>query len=449
MATQPLTESEARALAERVLDLSQADEARVNLRSSRETNTRFANNQITTSGDVSDATLTVRSVFGRRTGTATTNRFDDASLRRAVETSERLARLSPEDPEYMGQLGPQTYPAAAEPWFESTATLSDEQRAAAARLITETARSRGLVATGFIPTRAASEAVATSAGLFAYTRRTSVALTTTVRTPDGRGSGWAGTNVFNWQDLDVRALAGRAADKAESSRGARPVEPGRWTVILEPTAVGSFVGFLMGALSARSADEGRSAFARPGGTRLGERLLDERVTIYSDPADPALSAEPFNSEGLPNRRMVWFERGALRSLQYDRYWAERQGVGPTGFADAYAMSGGAASVEEMIASTERGLLVTRFWYMRSVDQRSILYTGLTRDGTFLVERGRVVGPVQNLRWNESPLNVLANIEMLGVPQPVLRSEAGETGAAALMPALKVRGFRFTSVSDAV
>ena len=449
MAPQPLAEAEARDLARRVLELSGADEARVNIESGRETNTRFAGNQITTSGDVSNASVTVRSAFGRRVGTATTNRLDDASLRRAVETSERLARLSPEDPEYLGQLGPQTYPTA-DPWFESTASLSDEQRAAASRVVADAARRRGLVATGFLPASAGSEAVATSAGLFAFSRRTGAAFSTTVRTADGTGSGWAGTNVFDWADVDAGALAERAAAKAEASRNPRPIEPGRWTVILEANAVGSIVGFLFGALSARAADEGRSFFARPGGgTRIGERLLDERVTLYSDPDDPELFTAPFNSEGLPNRRMTWFEEGVLGNLAYDRYWAERQGVEPTGFATGYGMEGGGASVEEMIAGTERGLLVTRFWYMRGVDQRSILFTGLTRDGTFLVEDGRVTGPVQNLRWNESPIHVLGNIEMLGTPERVLPSEAGGVSSAVVVPPLKVRDFNFTSVSDAV
>jgi predicted Zn-dependent protease len=449
MTRQLLAEDEARDLARRVLEHSRADEARVNIQSGRETNTRFAGNQITTSGDVSDASVTVQSAFGPRVGTATTNRLDDESLRRVVETSEGLARLSPEDPEYLGQLGPQTYPDA-DPWFESTATLSDEERAAAARVVADAARRRGLVATGFLPTSAGSEAVATSAGLFAFARRTGAAFSTTVRTADGTGSGWAGTNVFDWGDVDVEALAQRAVEKAEASRNPRPIEPGRWTVILEAHAVGSIVNFLFGALSARAADEGRSFFARPGGgTRIGEQLLDERVTLRSDPADPRLFTTPFNGEGLPNRRMTWFEEGTLGNLAYDRYWAQRQGVRPTGFAAGFAMEGGTTSVEDMIANTERGLLVTRFWYMRSVDQRSILYTGLTRDGTFLVEDGRVTGPVQNLRWNESPIHVLANIERLGVPERVLLSEAGGVSSAVVVPPLEVHDFNFTSVSDAV
>ncbi|CAN5835965.1 TldD/PmbA family protein [soil metagenome] len=445
-----LTESEARELANRALTMSTADEARVNLNSGVESNTRFAMNQITTSGEAQNASLTMNSAFGRRIGSATTNRFDDESLRRVVEMSERLARLAPEDPEYLGQLAAQEYPAVGQPWFESTANLNAERRAAAVQEVTRLAQQRGLISTGFLPAEAGSQAVATSRGLFAYNRGTNSAFTTTVRTPDGTGSGWAGISHMDWANVNVRELAETAVEKAEMSRNPQPIEPGPMTVVLEPQAVGSLVNFMLGQLGARGADEGRSFFSLPGGgNRLGERFVDDRVTIYSDPNDPTLYTAPFNFEGLPNRRMVWVERGSLANLAYDRFWAQRQNVQPTGFASGYMMQGGDATVEQMIASTERGLLVTRFWYMRPVDQRTILFTGLTRDGTFMIENGRITRPVQNLRWNESPINLLNNIEMMGRPERVIQGEAGSPGATVIVPALKVRNFNFTSVSDAV
>jgi predicted Zn-dependent protease len=446
-----LTEDEARQLTGRVLSLSRADEARVNLSSSTERNTRFAGNQITTSGETRNATVSVSSAFGRRMGTATTNRFDDEALRRVVENSEQLARLAPENPEYMPQLGPQTYPVMPQPWFESTLELDAELRTQAVLEVTREAQARGLIATGFLPVRAGSEAVATSAGLFAYNRSTQAAFSTTVRTPDGTGSGWAGTAVHDWTQADAAAMARRAVEKAERSRDPQPIEPGRWTVVLEPQAVGNILGHIFGQVGARAADEGRSFFARTGGgNRIGEPLLDSRVTLISDPGDPRLFTSPFNQEGLPNGRMVWFERGRLENLTYDRFWAQRQGRSPTGFAGgSFLLDGGNATLEEMIASTPRGLLVTRFWYMRSVDSRTILFTGLTRDGTFLIENGRISRPVQNLRWNESPINVLSNIEMIGRPERIMPSESGGVSQAVVVPPLKVRNFNFTSVSDAV
>lgn len=442
---------EAQALLRRVLAMSRAEQARAVLTSGVERYTRFAVNQVTAAGDATNAVLTVTSAFGRRVAAASTNRFDDASLRAVVERSEQLARLAPENPEYLGELGPQTYPEA-EGFFASTLELPPQERADAARRVADPAAERGLVATGFLTAEGGSRAVATSRGLFAYRRATRLAFTTTVRTPDGTGSGWAGTGAHDWRQVDVEALARRAIEKAERSRNPQPVEPGEWTVILEPTAVANLVNLLVGALDARAADEGRSAFSkRGGGTRIGERILDERLTLLSDPADPRLYSEPFNDEGLPNRRTVWIDRGVLRTLVTSRYWAQRQGREPTGFPSGYVLqpSGPTASLEEMIASTERGLLVTRFWYIRAVDPRTLLYTGLTRDGTFLIEKGKIVGAAKNLRWNESPLFVFDRVEMIGEPVPVSVSESGDVAPSVWVPALKVRDFTFTSVSDAV
>jgi predicted Zn-dependent protease len=438
-----------RRIADRVLELSGAEQARVNIVSGLQGNTRFAVNQVSTAGDVMNAQLVVTSSFGRQVASATTNGFDDDSLRRVVETSERLARLVPENPEYLGELGEQQYPEVSS-FFESTAALDAAARAAAVEEVTRRARERDLVATGFLPFQAGSQAVATSRGLFAYGTATQATFTTTVRTPDGSGSGWAGTSVHDWSGVDAGALAERAIDKALRSRDPQPVEPGRWTVILEPTAVANMVGLMIQQMSARAADEGRSFFSRQGGgNRIGESFLDDRITIHSDPTDPLLLTQPFTGEGLPNRRTVWVENGTLANLIYDRFWAQRQQREPSGFPAGFAMSGGDATVDEMIASTERGLLVTRLWYIRAVDPRTILFTGLTRDGTFLIEDGRISHAVQNLRWNESPISILNAVRMMGRPERVSASESGDVSPAVIVPALKVEGFNFTSVSDAV
>jgi predicted Zn-dependent protease len=444
-----LSRQEAETLLRRALEFSHADEARANLQSGASGNTRFAVNQISTSGDVNNAALVVTSAFGRRVASATTNNFDELSLRRVVATSERLARLTPENPEYMGELGPQQYPEV-NAYFDETAALDAERRARAVREITTRAREAGLVSTGYLPYVAGAQAVATTRGLFAYGSFTGASLTTTVRTPDGTGSGWAGTGVSDWRHVDPAALGATAIDKARLSRDPVEVEPGSWTVILEPTAVANLVQLMAFAMNARAADEGRSFLSRPGGgNRIGERIVDERVTLRSDPTDPSLATIPFGGDGLPNRPMTWVDNGVVRNLVYDRFWAHRQGREPTGYPAGLAMSGGDATIEQMIASTERGLLVTRFWYIRGVDPRTILFTGLTRDGTFLVENGTIAHAVKNLRWNESPVAMLSNIEMMGRPVPVTSSESGDVGWPMIMPAVKARGFTFTSVSDAI
>ncbi|MEX2049448.1 MAG: metallopeptidase TldD-related protein [Gemmatimonadota bacterium] len=444
-----LSRDDARSLAERTLGFIRAEQARVTINSGDTGNTRFAANQITTSGDVTDTTVTVTTAYGRRVASSTTNRLDDDAIRAAVQTSERLAPLSPEDPEYLGELRPMRVPER-DAVVASTADLTPEARARAAAAVTSAATARSLVSTGYIEHRTGSSAVMTTRGQFAYQASSNANFSTTVRTPDGTGSGWAGTGLFDWNELDAAALGARAIDKAERSREPRDVEPGRWVTILEPTAVANMVGLMMGSLGARAADEGRSYFSRPGGgNRIGERFLDERVTLWSDPLDARLFSAPFNGQGLPNRREAWVENGVLRTLAYDRFWAERQNREPTGFVSGYYMEGGNATLDDMIRSTERGLLVTRFWYIRGVDPRTILFTGLSRDGTFMIENGRVTYPVKNLRWNESPVFMLNNIEMMGRPVRVSPSESSEVSPAVVVPPLKVRDFTFTSVSDAV
>jgi predicted Zn-dependent protease len=449
LAARHLTRGECEDIARRALRFAAADETRVTISSGQQGNTRFAVNQISTAGDTYNASVSVQSSFGMRTGGATTNRLEDGSLRDAVQMAERLARLSPEDPEALPLPGPQQFPEAPG-WSESTASLEPTERATAVQLIADPARRANLISTGYLEANAGAFAVANSRGLFAYHRSTSCALTTTVRTPDGTGSGWAGGAHFDWSRLDPAAFGTRAIDKAKLSRSPVAIEPGRYTVILEPTAVGNLVQLIAGALGARAADEGRSFFSRSGGgNKVGLKVVDERVTLLSDPLDPDAPAAPFTPEGLPLSRTVWIENGVVRNLAYDRYWAQRQSRTPSATGGTLRMSGGSASIEEMIASTRRGLLITRFWYIRGVDARTILYTGLTRDGTFLVENGKITRAVKNLRFNESPIFMLNNIEAMGAPVRVSASEAGGPGTAIVVPPLKIRDFTFTSLSDAI
>jgi predicted Zn-dependent protease len=450
---QYLTREEAQRIGQQALRSATADETRVIINSGARANTRFAENQISTSGDNYNAAVTVRSVFGRRVASASTNRLDDESLAAVVQRSEALARLAPEDPENMPELGPQEYQARPQP--AETAPPSPAQRAEAVRAITEQARAANLVSTGFIVSNMGAFSIANSKGLFAYNRNALSALTTTVRTPDGTGSGWAGATHNDWAQMNAAELGQIAIEKAVRSRDPVAVEPGRYTVVLEPTAVANLVqlmaggGFGGGAISARNADEGRSFFSKAGGgNKIGEKVVDERVTIVSDPSDPELRQGAFTFEGMPTKQVVWIENGVVRNLNYDRYWAQRQNVEPTAAPGGFRMSGGDASIADMVASTQRGILVTRFWYIRPVDPRTILYTGLTRDGTFLIENGRVTRSIKNMRWNESPIFLLNNVESLGRPVRVNSDESGD-GSNVIVPPVKARDFNFTSLSDAV
>jgi predicted Zn-dependent protease len=444
-----LSRSDAEAIAQKVLSFSTADDARVNLFSGSEGNTRFARNQVSTSGDAYDANVTVTSAFGKKVASATTNSLDDEALRAVVQSSERLARLVPEDPEYLGELTPQQY-LPVEPFFESTAEMTPADRARAIMQVAGPASRQGLLSTGYLTHSTQSAAVANKKGLFAYARGTSFSLSTTVRTQDGTGSGWASGGDTDWTRVNLEEVGARAIQKAEASQNPRAVEPGEWTVILEPTAVANLVSLMAFAMNARQADEGRSFFSKQGGgNKIGEKFVDERISITSDPADPRLPFLPFDFEGLPARRTSWVENGVLRDLFYDRFWAQKNNRQPSSFPGSWAMTGGNASMDEMIRSTDRGLLVTRMWYIRPVDPRTILFTGLTRDGTFLIENGRITTAVKNLRWNESPIFLLNNIEMMSAPVRVSADDGGEDGGSVMVPAIKARDFTFSSLSDAV
>jgi predicted Zn-dependent protease len=444
-----LSREEAQALANRVLAFATADETRVTINSGAVGNTRFAVNQISTAGDNYNTTVTVLSAFGKRSASSTTNVLQDDALKRTVETAERLAKLSPEDPEAMPELGPQHY-EPSEGWSDTTASLDPAGRATAVKLITEPSRAAGMVSTGYLESDAGSIAVANSKGLFAWARQTAASLTATVRTPDGTGSGWAGAAHYDWSKIKPADLGARAIDKAKLSVNPRPVEPGRYTVVLEPTAVGNLVQLIAFALNARSADEGRSFFSKQGGgNKIGEKVVDERVTLTSDPHDPDAYANTFTGEGLPTNRTVWIENGVVRNLAYDRYWAQKQGVEPRPLIGSLRMSGGTSNIEDLISSTERGILVTRFWYIRPVDPRTILYTGLTRDGTFLIENGKISHAVRNFRFNESPIFMLNNLVDMGPAVRVSASEDGSPGFAIVVPPIKARDFNFTSLSEAV
>jgi predicted Zn-dependent protease len=409
-------------------------------------NTRFADSSITTSGGVANVTVRVTATLGRRRASATTNVLDDQSLKRTVDLALSLARLSPEDPELMPELGPQSY-SSVQAFVDRTADLDPEVRTAAVKRAVEaataTAKVLGSVFTaGYLEANASALAVATSKGLFAYHQSTDAAFSMTARTPDGTGSGWASAGARDWGRIDPAAVGRIAARKAVASRNPQSLAPGLYTAVLEPQAVSDLVPLLAGALNARTADEGRSPFSKSGGgNRIGETVADVRVTLYSDPADPLLLGRPFDLDGTPLGRTVWIEKGVLRNLAYSRFWAQKQGVRPTPLTGGLSLTGGTKTTEEIVAGCERGILVTHFWYIRALDPRTVLQTGLTRDGVFLIERGKITRSLKNFRWNESPLLMLNRLEDIG------RSELTQAGQ--IMPALRIRDFDFTSSSDAV
>lgn len=444
-----LSTDESRDLSRKILSFAKAGHTRVNVNSGIRGFTRTAVNRVTTAGETNDVNIRVTSVFGKRTGSVETNRLDDASLERAVRDSEAQARIAPENPEYLPELGEQKY-TAVDGYYPGTGDLTTESRARAASLAIKAADAAKFVAAGYIDVSAGSEAVATSNNLFAYHTCTAVASTLTVRTADGLSSGWAGDEGADWNTIESDRIAEDAMRKCRDWRGKTALAPGKYEAVLEPTAVGMLLSRMLGTFDARQADEGRSFFSkRGGGNRLGEKLFDERVTIVSDPAEKNAEASPFTNAGLPSRREVWVEKGVLKSLAYSRFWANRQGAAPKPNPSNFVMAGGNATVEDMIKATRRGVLITRFWYIRGLNPRIISFTGLTRDGTFLIENGKITRPVTNFRFNQSLADLLANVELLGRPTRVAAEEDSSTGTPIVVPPLKVKEFTLASVSDAI
>jgi predicted Zn-dependent protease len=442
-----LTEEQARALLKKALSYSKAEQCEIVVTGSDSSNIRYARNSVSTSGGISRNTMIVSSAFGKKLGTATINEFDDASLEKVIRRSEELAQLAPENPEFLPFLGPQTYGPPTPRFVPATAAITPKQRADMVQQSLQVAKDNKLTAAGFLENSSGFSGLMNSKGLFAYTTTTDINFSVTMRTADGTGSGYA-TKAFNdVSKMDTLAFSTIAAKKAAGSVNAKALEPGKYTVILEPAAGIVLLEQLFGGLDARSADEGRSFLSLPGGkTRLGEKLVDERVNIYSDPSNPELPTARWNGDGRPQEKVSWIEKGAIKNLNYSRYWAEKKGVKALPDPDGIIMEGGTQTLEELIKGTEKGILVTRLWYIRPVDPQTLLYTGLTRDGTFYIENGKIKFPVKNFRFNESPVIMLNNLEALGKSE---RTVSGESGQNALIPPMKIRDFTFSSLSDAV
>lgn len=418
----------------------------VSLNAGRSANTRFAREQITSTGDVEETTVSIGVTLGKRYAAVTTNQTDAASTRAATAQAARLAKIAPEDPERMPLLAPQRYVASPAAYDRATDALDVSVRAEAARVAFAAGEPLELQVAGFFSHSGSTWALGNSRGLRAAHASTAATLTMTVRTRDGTGSGWAGAFSNRAADLDPTALARVAVHKAVRSARPRRLEPGRYTVVLEPACVGALLWFLVGALDARRADEGRSAFSKPDGvTRLGEPIAAGAITLTSDPSDAETPGAPFDDEGWPLRRMTWIDRGRLAAFTYSRYWAAKQGKEPTGAPSVFKLAGGATTADELVQGVKHGVLITRFWYTNLVDPQTILVTGLTRDGVFLIENGEITAPVNNFRFNESPLVVLKNADALTRDT----AQVPDSGGRMRVPALRTHEFNLASVSEAV
>ncbi len=443
-----LTEADTQGITKKIVALSKADSCTVSISGYEDRHIRYAQNMATTNGSPSGVEISVESHFGKRVGSASGNDLSDEGLTALVDASERTAKLAPENPEFLPPLGPQKY-GRGTAFSPATQSASSEMLAAAIQPVLQQTQAKNLQASGFLEIGTSFSSFGTSKGLFVYDQETNALHTITARTPDGTGSGWAGTTHHDFSKLDVAAMGSVAIDKAIRSQKPIPLPPGKYTVILEPSAVSDLIGILIGGeFDARAADEGRNfATKKGGGSRLGESVFGKNITIYSDPNDLVVPGSIYSTDGLPTQRTVWIDGGILKNLQCGRYWAQKSGGQPVPGPTTLTMVGGTTSTEAMIKQTKRGLLITRFWYIREVDPQTVLLTGLTRDGVFLIEHGEITKPVQNFRFNESPVAMLNKVTAMG---PSVRTYGEESiGIPIAVPTLLVDEFTLSSVSDAV
>jgi predicted Zn-dependent protease len=409
--------------------------------------TRFANNAIHQNVAERDATLILRLFRGKRMGTATTNRLDRDALDRLIDRARINADASPEDPSYPGLPKPASY-APVHAFDQPTADYLPPARARAVGAVCRLAAERSLVASGAFSTGTSEVTIANSQGLFAFHGATHADFQTVITSEEAsgrsQGSGW------RVSDISIESLGREAIQKAEEGRNPRKIDSGAYTVVLAPYATEDMLMMLnYYGMGAQRVLEGRSWM----NDRLGEKVMSDLVDIWDDGLDPAGLPMPFDFEGIPKRRVHIVEKGVVKSPVYDRITAEKSGATSTGHALPPTMRSigpmpmnlfmapGSVGTNEMIRSIDRGLYVTRFFYTRLVHPRDCVITGMTRDGVFKIENGELAYPLKNLRFTQSYVDALANVEAVGRETRLLISESG--GSATRVPALKIRDFHFT------
>jgi PmbA protein len=444
-----LHDRELREIVEKILRLARttgAEETEVHVDEVADALTRFANNGIHQNVAEHGLTVSIRTVADGRTARVTTNRLDEDALRGAIEASLSLAQSQPKNPKLLSMLGRQRY-RCVNRFIKQTAALTAEDRARAVRCACDIAVKSGQVAAGIFSSGQSQSAVGNSRGLFAAYRETHAAFSITMQ--EESAASWAKANFSDFRLFDPQEVAARASEKAHLALNARELPPGRYNVILEPAAVLDLVGFLFYDFAATAVEDKRSCL----NDRIGKQLFGKNINITDDAYHPLQQGAPFDGEGLPRQRVPLVEGGVPRNLVYARATATAAGKKPTGHGFALpneygeapmnlVFGGGDSSLEKMVASTDHGLLVTRLWYIREVDPYEKVMTGMTRDGLFLVENGRVSGAVRNFRFNQSLIEMLKNVELLG---PAVRA-TGEEAFEMVVPAMKVRDFHFSEVT---
>jgi len=458
---------EIKALTDKVLNMAKADAVEVTFEGGERSATRWANSSITVNLVQYDQQLTIAIRNGQKQGSASSREFDDESLQAMVDEAQDAARKARDNPNLAPLVkGPQDYIAvdAVQP---RTADFGPGERAAWVKQSVDMCEKKGVLGAGYIPKTFQTTCLANSAGLFAYYQYAEAGFVLTCRMPSGSGSGWSGiTGAKDLSQIDVAELTDTASNKAVKSQKPRAIEPGRYTTIIEPRPMARLLSTMIGAFNAGGG--GGAGFGGGGGgfnfggigrpfvngdgtPKIGQKLFSDSFTMKSDIGNPILRQTPIMADGSPAKPVTWIEKGVLKNLYYDAATAQRQKVAASTATPTMSLvvDGTTQSIDDMVKTTKRGLLVTFFWYLRPVDTLTLLNTGMTRDGLFLIENGEITGPVQNFRWNMSPLVAFANISAVGKSVPIHTGEAYDGPGTALVPPVRVEDFYMTSVSPAI
>src|SRR3954468_5150038 len=457
---------EIKALTDKVLNMTKADAVEVGFEGGERSATRWANSSITVNLVQYDQQLTLTVRHGEKQGAASTREFDDESLKAMIDEAQDTAAKARDNPNLPALVkGPQEY-LKVDAVEQKTAEFGPGERAAWVKQSVDLCEKKGVLGAGYIPKAYQTTGLANSEGLFAYYQYAEAGFILTCRMPTGSGSGGSGiTGAKNLSQIDVAELTDIAANKAVKSQKPRAIEPGRYTTIIEPRPAARLLSTMTGAFNAGGGGGGFGGggggfnfggigrpFVNADGTpKIGQKLFSDSFTLKSDIGNPILRQTPVMADGAAAKPVTWIEKGVLKNLYYAAATARRQKIAPSTATPNMSLivEGTNQSIDEMVKTTRRGLLVTFFWYLRPVDTLTLLNTGMTRDGLFLIENGEIAGPVQNFRWNMSPLVAFANISAIGKSVPIHTGEAYDGPGTALVPPIRVEDFYMTSVSPAV
>ncbi len=419
---------------------SQAEGVFVSLSSSESALSRFSENQISQNVHKNRFNLTITSYFGKRSASASTTELDSDAIVETLRRCEDLARFAPEDPEWMELLSPQTYEKRKPGFDNATAMVSPLDKGEMLEKVCSQAKHKKVNGSGTFSTDVSLYAIGNSLGLRACDRTTQADFSFTARVENG--SSWGRDTALGIEQLPLLETIQKVMERAIASSNPQEIAPGDYTVIFEPSAMAGLLPWVIWNMDARAADEGRSFMSRSDeeGNRVGEQLFSPLVQIQRNPNHPLLQSGRFFADGLPNSNLDIVKDGIPQTLSYSRYWAQQQQQLPTGSLSPIVMTGGNKTIADLISNTETGILVTRAWYVRYINPRTLEVTGMTRDGTFLIEQGKIAHPIKNLRFNQSLPEMLYNITDLSITKRC---------GSSIIPGCKVNNFHFSSVTDSI